>query len=434
MECALEWLKMIIVGRLNAYQHQGEFDISDLLELEVDDGYLARFVQRYRPSHMELAVFLLGLVPHIKPEFISDIVHETMLKDTQLELFGGVRGSHHRGVLPTGETALFVVAGAELGERRLAARLFATSHWFYKNQILTIEKVPEGEPYLAGRLIMNAEIIEELFHDVVSRPRFSQDFPAEYITTEMEWSDLILQDDTVKQINEIQNWVTYNHTVMTEWGLGKRVKPGYRALFFGPPGTGKTLTATLLGKHTGRDVFRIDLSRVISKYIGETEQNLSRLFARAENKDWILFFDEADALFSKRTEVRDSHDKYANQEVAYLLQRIENFNGLVILATNQRNNIDEAFMRRFQSVIHFPMPRADERLRLWTRSLPKQVQLSSDVNLNEISMRYEISGASILNIVHHCSIEALADSSLAVDSKRLESAIMREFVKEGKIV
>ena len=131
--------------------------------------------------------------------------------------------------------------------------------------------------------------------------------------------------------------------------MRKRVKPGYRALFHGPPGTGKTLTATLLGKHTGRPVFRIDLSRVVSKYIGETEKNLSRLFDKAEHKDWILFFDEADALFGKRTEIRDAHDKYANQEVAYLLQRIESYAGLVILATNQRGNIDEAFLRRFQA-------------------------------------------------------------------------------------
>jgi SpoVK/Ycf46/Vps4 family AAA+-type ATPase len=173
----------------------------------------------------------------------------------------------------------------------------------------------------------------------------------------MDWDDLVLHPATLAQIRDIQNWVTHNVQVMGEWGLGRRVKPGYRALFYGPPGTGKTLTATLLGKHTGRSVFRTDLSRVVSKYIGETEQNLARLFDRAESKDWILFFDEADALFGKRTEIRDAHDKYANQQAAYLLQRIETFDGLVILATNQRNNIDEAFMRRFQSVIHFPMPR-----------------------------------------------------------------------------
>jgi SpoVK/Ycf46/Vps4 family AAA+-type ATPase len=190
----------------------------------------------------------------------------------------------------------------------------------------------------------------------------------------------------------------------------------------------------LLGKSSNRDVFRVDLSRIVSKYIGETEKNLSRLFDRAENKSWILFFDEADALFSKRTDVRDAHDKYANQEVAYLLQRIEAYNGLVVLATNQRNNIDEAFVRRFQSVIHFPMPGADERLQLWKRSIPKAVTLDEHLNLSDVAQQYELSGASIINIVHYCAIELLASNDSVLGRELLESAIRRELVKEGKVV
>ena len=149
-------------------------------------------------------------------------------------------------------------------------------------------------------------------------------------------------------------------------------------LFHGPPGTGKTLTAGLLGKIAQKDVYRIDLSMVISKYIGETEKNLARLFDKAERKDWILFFDEADSLFGKRGQVKDAHDKYANQEVSYLLQRVEAYNGLVILASNFKNNIDEAFLRRFQSIIYFPLP-AKEELELglgWRVSWPKDQNLS----------------------------------------------------------
>ena len=202
--------------------------------------------------------------------------------------------------------------------------------------MLWLDPVREGEPVMSGRLILDPEIVETLTTGTVSLPRFSTDFPAEHIETEMEWDDVVLHPDTVRELREIEHWIRFNDTLLDDWGMRKRVKPGYRALFHGPPGTGKTLTATLLGKYTGRPVFRIDLSRVVSKYIGETEKNLSRLFDKAEHKDWILFFDEADALFGKRTEVRDAHDKYANQEVAYLLQRIESYAGLVILATNQR--------------------------------------------------------------------------------------------------
>ena len=144
-------------------------------------------------------------------------------------------------------------------------------------------------------------------------------------------------------------------------------------LVLGPPGTGKTLTATLLGKHTGKDVFRIDLSRVVSKYIGETEKNLSRLFDKAENKDWILFFDEADALFGKRTDIRDAHDKYANQEVAYLLQRIERLQRSGDPRDQPAANIDEAFLRRLQSIVQFPMPRPEERYEIWRKTFPSQI-------------------------------------------------------------
>ncbi len=216
--------------------------------------------------------------------------------------------------------------------------------------------------------------------------------------------------------------------------MKKRVKPGYRALFYGPPGTGKTLTATLLGKYTGKDVFRIDLSRVVSKYIGETEKNLSRLFDKAENKNWILFFDEADALFGKRTDIRDAHDKYANQEVAYLLQRIEAYNGLVILATNQRGNIDDAFIRRFQAIIHFPLPGARERQEIWQKAFPVQIELEKAIDWQQIASRYELTGAGIINVAHYCAVAVLASKVHRLSLKQLEAAVMREYIKEGKVV
>jgi SpoVK/Ycf46/Vps4 family AAA+-type ATPase len=287
---------------------------------------------------------------------------------------------------------------------------------------------------MSGRIILDPEIVELLTLGEVSKPRFSAEFPAEYIHTEMEWGDLVLHPNTLRQIHEIEHWINHNDTVMHEWGMHRKLKPGYRALFYGPPGTGKTLTASLLGKYTSKDVFRIDLSRVISKYIGETEKNLSKLFDKAENKDWILFFDEADALFGKRTDIRDAHDKYANQEVAYLLQRVEGYNGLVILATNQRANVDDAFSRRFQSIIHFPMPRVQERLALWQKAFPPQVAVAESVDWNAVATRFELTGAGIMNVVQYCLIGALADGTRQVSEQAIEQAVLREYNKEGKIV
>ena len=168
----------------------------------------------------------------------------------------------------------------------------------------------------------------------------------------MSWTDLVLHPATFKQLGEIKSWCQHGHRLLHEWGMSAKLRPGYRCLFYGPSGTGKTLTASLLGKDNNRPVFRIDLSMVISKYIGETEKNLSRIFDQAEQRNWILFFDEADALFGKRTDTQNAHDRYANQEVSYLLQRIETFDGIAILASNRRHNLDDAFLRRFESVIY----------------------------------------------------------------------------------
>lgn len=385
-------------------------------------------------SPSEHVVVLLALVPHVRPDFFGRLIGRYLPEGGDLPEFGGVRAEHHRGILPTGETAQFVLAGDDLEGRLAVQRMLTGEHWFARRHVLWLDTVREGEPVMSGRLVLDPEVVERITTGTVSLPRFSTDFPAEHIDTDMEWDDVVLHPDTLSRVREIENWIRFNDLVMGEWGMDKRVKPGYRALFHGPPGTGKTLTATLLGKVTGRPVFRIDLSRVVSKFIGETEKNLARLFDRAEHKDWILFFDEADALFGKRTEVRDAHDKYANQEVAYLLQRLESHAGLVILATNQRGNIDDAFLRRFQTAVNFPMPRSEDRYGIWMRSFPPQIAVAEDVDWREIAGRFELTGAGIVNVAHFCAIEALANSTNAVDRAFLVSAIVREFVKEGKIV
>ncbi|HTF03752.1 MAG TPA: ATP-binding protein, partial [Bacteroidia bacterium] len=224
----------------------------------------------------------------------------------------------------------------------------------------------------------------------------------------------------------------HRERLFTELGMGKRVKPGYKILFYGSPGTGKTLTACLLGQYTQKHVFRIDLSMIVSKYIGETEKNLSKVFDKAEHSDWILFFDEADALFGSRTKVSSSHDRYANQEVSYLLQRIEDYNGIVILASNMKGNIDDAFMRRFSSVVHFPFPKPEERLQLWQRAFPEKLAFSNEVDLKKISEKYEMAGGNITNIVAWCALMALENGDMQVTEAMLREGMARELAKEGR--
>ncbi|MPT33940.1 MAG: ATP-binding protein [Flavobacterium sp.] len=221
---------------------------------------------------------------------------------------------------------------------------------------------------------------------------------------------------------------------MEEWDMQKTLKPGFRVLFYGDPGTGKTLAASLLGKYTNRPVFRVDVSMLVSKYIGETEKQLAKLFDRAENKNWILFFDEADSIFGKRTNVRDAQDKYANQEVSYLLQRIETFSGLIILASNYKNNMDKAFTRRFHSCIRFNNPRQEERLRIWKQNLPKQLNME-DIDLEAIAGRYELTGSNIMNVIQDISLKTIASKSpdYRVSKNILLESIQKEYLKEDKI-
>ena len=434
LEQAFDWLKSIVNGYLRIQFGKAEdFELSPLNLLK-DNSWLAQFIASRDPSLEEFALLMLVITPHFHPHFFNKVIAEFLPNGGDFPQFGGVKGTNHRGLLPTGETAQFILAGNDLHKRLEIQRILSSEHSFAQKHILWLEPVREGEPVMSGRLILDPEIVEQLTIGKVSKPRFSIDFPAEYIETLMEWDDLVLHPKTMLQIREIENWIKHNATLLQDWGMKKKIKPGYRALFYGPPGTGKTLTATLLGKYTGKDVFRIDLSRVVSKYIGETEKNLSKLFDKSENKNWILFFDEADALFGKRTDIRDAHDKYANQEVAYLLQRIEGYNGLVILATNRRDNIDDAFARRFQAIIHFRMPRPEERYELWRKTFPPQIEIAEDIDWRQIATRFELAGAGILNVTHYCAIEVMASRSRCLDLKRLEDAISREYIKEGKVL
>jgi hypothetical protein len=434
LELALGWIKNIVTTRLRMFFGQSERFERQPLNFYAENSWLAQFIAGHDPSFEEFTVLMLAIVPHVQPGFFGSIIADHLPDGGDFPEFGGVKAGNHRGILSTGETAQFILAGDDLAKRLQVQRILSSEHWFAQQRILWLEAVREGEPAMSGRLLLDAETVERLTLGTVSKPRFSLDFPAEYVDTEMDWDDLVLHPNTLRHIREIENWISYNDILLQDWGMRKKLKSGYRALFYGPPGTGKTLTATLLGKYTGKDVFRIDLSRVVSKYIGETEKNLSKLFDKAEHKNWILFFDEADALFGKRTDIRDAHDKYANQEVAYLLQRIEGYNGLVILATNQRGNIDDALIRRFQAIIHFPVPRPEERYQIWCKAFPSQIEIAGNIDWQQVAACYELTGAGIMNVTQYCAVEALADQSLCIDFKRLEAAILREYIKEGKVV
>ena len=380
----------------------------------------------------EELICLIALLPYLIPGYFDSVVSSIFPEGTELQELGGVKGANHRGFIPTGETALFLIAGNDLNLKMRAMQYFNSDHIFARKNILYLENTNEGEPHLSGRIVLNSDILEKLLFKGVSRPKLSTEFPAKYISTKLEWSNLVINETTMVEVETIRNWIAYHDSMIHEWDLKHTFKEGYKALFYGPPGTGKTFTATLLGKQFNRDVYRIDLSQVVSKYIGETEKNLEKIFQKAEDKNWILFFDEADALFGKRTSVSSAHDRYANQETSYLLQRIEDFNGLVILASNNKANIDQAFLRRFNAIVHFPIPDPVERLHLWKIYLPVIHSLNAD-ELQNIANKYEVTGSTILNSIHNAAINAFALKRLVTMSDLTES-LKRELRKEDRML
>jgi len=247
------------------------------------------------------------------------------------------------------------------------------------------------------------------------------------------WGDLVLPPFTLSRLKEMVAAIRYRHLIYSEWGFGERLGPAtnVKALFTGPSGVGKSTCAGVIARELGLNLYRIDLSGVVSKYIGETEKNLDRIFRAARSANAIILLDEAEAILGKRSEVKDAQDRYANIEVAYLLQKLEEHDGVVILTTNLRRNIDEAFNRRMQYVIDFPRPSEAERERLWRRMLPPQAPLSEDVDFRFLARQFDLAGGDIRNVALEAAFLAAQDGRV-ISMRCVVEAMARQFAKQGK--
>ena len=249
------------------------------------------------------------------------------------------------------------------------------------------------------------------------------------------WDDIVLPPDQLAQLREICAYMRHRRLVYDDWGFKRRLAmgKGINALFAGQSGTGKTMAAGIMGRELGLDVYKIDVSAVVSKYIGETEKNLEQIFREGQDSNAILFFDEADALFGKRSEVKDAHDRYANIEISYLLQRMEEYEGVVILATNFRKNMDDAFVRRLHFVIEFPFPEEADRLRIWKGIFPVDTPLAPAVDLPFIARQFKMAGGNIRNVALAAAFLAAEDGT-ALTMEHIIRAIRREYQKIGKLI
>ena len=248
------------------------------------------------------------------------------------------------------------------------------------------------------------------------------------------WEHITLPPSALAQLHEVCAQVRHRKTVFRDWGFGAlpSAASGLAILFYGQSGVGKTMAVEVIANELQLEAYKIDLSTIVSKYIGETEKNLSRIFDEAEDSNAILFFDEADALFGKRSEVKDAHDRYANIEINYLLQRMDAFEGLAILATNLRKNIDDGFFRRMHFAVEFPFPDAAHRYRIWQQHLPARAPIKKDVDFGYLAERFTLSGGNIRNVVVNAAFLA-AECGGEIGMEHLIRATRREYEKIGRL-
>jgi AAA+ superfamily predicted ATPase len=438
LQAELDWMQEIMEQVIRSYlKHEGHEKSYLNIEppnLKSSETLYAQLVREHQLSFLQRLALALCLTPLLRPQALDLFFGKNKLIDRPFTEFGGLTSDRHSGFLPTLQTFYFLSAGTAPEKMVEAMEVVQPSGCLVKEGIVVLGKLEDSLPEQARPLQLGRGWLDYFLTG--RRPDVSQraEFPAQRITTNMEWEDVVLSEAVRRSLNEMANWLLHGDDLLNNWGLKKMIKPGYRALFYGPPGTGKTLTAALLGKSTGKDVYKIDLSMLVSKYIGETEKNLEKVFRVAEEKNWILFFDEADALFGKRTNANSSNDRFANQQTSYLLQRVESYPGVVVLASNLKGNIDTAFSRRFQSMIHFPMPDVEERLKLWQNAFSLGCRLEEGVDLPAIAETYEISGGAIINVLRSCALEAIKNDKKTVGYQALLHGIRKEFKKENKTV
>jgi hypothetical protein len=337
----LDWLERYVSKMVYFQLHKKDLDEDGQKAKDTKNRYVTfadfpnpdtkspygKLLAEERISNEERLIILTAIAPFFSAGLLKLLSFNDPSNNKPFAEFGGVL-QQEKEFIPTIDTMRFLIAKGDVSKNGQVDNLLKENSKLLSKNIIELKNKNNENTYWNKQTVHPTDEFLALIKDEKYEPSFNSNFPASKISTKLDWEDLVLPYDTMKELEEITVWLKFRDYVENHSHLGKIIKPGFRSLFYGPPGTGKTLTASLLGKQTGLDVYRVDLSMVVSKWVGETEKNLKRIFDLAQNKNWILFFDEADSLFGKRTQNKSSNDRHANQEVAYLLQRIEDFPGL----------------------------------------------------------------------------------------------------------
>jgi hypothetical protein len=436
----IQWLVKIldhrIAGLKNPFQSSLFFSEEAPPDLGEKESPYADLVNDMQLGPAERLLLITSLVPHISPDVLTEKIRDEQSSSLKIlyPVLGGYFDPTFTSFVPTLQTILYLLADDDLNGMFFYQLFLLGEGKLLKEQIITLRAVStsqDDDNIRNQALCLAPEYTDYLISGRKPRPDFGRAFPASLITTGHNWDQLVISDQVRNELNRIIRWAENGKALLEK--TNNRLNGSFTCLFYGPSGSGKTLAAQLIGKSMDTDVFRIDLSMVVSKYIGETEKNLAYLFDRAKGKNWILFFDEADALFGKRTNISDSKDKWANLEMSYLLQRMEEHNGLTILASNFKNNIDNAMTRRFQSVVYFGRPEQEQRIDLWKKLLPAPFSYDPKTDFKKLA-QFDMTGGNIINCIKAACLEAVHEGREIIDLGDLAEAIKREFAKENRTI
>jgi len=429
----LDWLSSVINTAIESY-FAPDVHGKEGIELTPPDlcnsnSAYSNFVKIWRLSSFERLTLALAIAPQLRPQSLDIFQMRNCNIEHAFSAFGGYTDQRLNSFLPTGQTLAFLLSANDPLRLTEAFNVLSPTHLFSTQNVINPRSSDEKLPMMATPLLLSENWLRFFLTGEKVHPEFDRRLSSSPLTTPLEWNDLVLDEITIKGVEEIRLWSQHSSTLMQEWGLNKKIKPGFRTLFYGPPGTGKTLCATLLGKMTATTVYRLDLSIILSATIEEIGNSLDSFFDVAANKNWILFFDEADALLGKSGLAAPSSEKNKNQQIGFLLQRIEDFPGIVILAASNKVNIDDSLRGNFQSVVQFMMPNSMQRLLLWQNAFAGVCDLAPEINLKKISQDYVLTGGAIINVLRYCALQTMKFQRKLVCLEDLLDGIDRELSK-----
>lgn len=397
-----------------------------------DESAYGRLILEQNFNSTDRVLLLLALAAGFAPETLSPLAALASDKENGI-ITGGFFRQGDLQLYPTIRTAVFLLSGNDLEARSYYAGYFHSKHRLFTSSIVLAEPRHEQSVFQNYEILLNDQFLATLFHGEAPRLDGDHGFPARRSTRKHSLADVVLAEKTKKEIEKLRRF-TRHMKELWEINKNKRYRNNFISIFSGDPGTGKSHTAEAVGNEFGLPVYKVNFAQMVSKYIGETEKNLERVFDRFDRQPCILFFDEAESVFGKRTEVSDSHDQHANNMQSYLLQKIEDFSGIVILATNVQNlfqYFDKAFQRRIRLIATFEFPDYPERLQLWNSSI--EAPFSFEEGLTErLAKNYQFTGGSIFNLVSDAILDAMEKETKVITFEMVDAAMADEFKKTGR--